>query len=148
MEMRRLWSPTTSGRPTPGASPGVDLSTVLVVHVAGETEKGLPVNEVADRLGVAAATASRLCDRAVAGGYLRKVPGEHDARQRTLTLTAAGAELRRESAAFRRDYLAHLLAGWTADEIEHFERLLTRFASSVAEHPPQSRSPRPEGLPS
>ncbi|MFB8188182.1 MarR family winged helix-turn-helix transcriptional regulator [Microbacterium sp. NPDC055988] len=137
MEMRRLWSPTTSGRPAQGAAPGVDLSTVLVVHVVGEAANGLAIAEVADRLGIAAATASRLSDRAVAGGYLRKMSAERDARRRTLTLSDAGLELRDESAAFRRAYLARVLAGWTADEIEAFERLLTRFAAAVVENPPQ-----------
>lgn len=138
IEMRRLWSPTTSGRAAEGTAPAVDLSSVLVVHVVGEADGGLTVAEVADLLGVAAATASRLCDRAVAGGYLLKAPSRDDARRRTLTLTGAGLELRAQSLAFRRDYLERLLADWTVDEIVSFEGLLTRFAASVAAHPPQS----------
>ncbi|KQQ62566.1 hypothetical protein ASF63_18665 [Microbacterium sp. Leaf320] len=139
IEMRRLWSPTTSGRAAEGAASAVDLSSVLVAHLVGEADGSLTVAEVADLLSVAAATASRLCDRAVAGGYLQKAPSRDDARRRTLTLTDAGLDLREHSLAFRRDYLEHLLADWTVDEIASFEGLLTRFAASVSARPPRPK---------
>lgn len=146
IEMRRLWSPTTSGRAAQGAASGVDLSSVLVAHVVGEADDGLAIAEVADLLGVAATTASRLCDRAVAAGFVQKVPSRDDARRRTLTLTNTGLELRAQSLAFRRDYLEHLLAEWTVDEIVTFEGLLTRFAASVTAHPPRPKPlPPPSG---
>lgn len=142
MQMRRLWSPTTSGRSVEGTASDVDLSSVLVAHVVGEVDGGLAVAEVADRLGVAAATASRLCDRAVAAGYLEKVVPAGDARRRTVSLTAAGVRLREDSLAFRLDYLGDLLRGWTPDEIATFERLLSRFAMSVVDNPPRPRPSR------
>lgn len=143
--MRRLWSPTTSGRPPRGMAPGVDLSSVLVIHVVGEADAAPTIAEVAERLGVVAATASRLCDRAVAAGYLQKEPAHDDARRRTLSLTPQGAAMQKDSLAFRHDYLRDLVAEWTTEETETFARLLTKFAQAVAEHPPQTRiDPRRE----
>ncbi|WP_404803012.1 MarR family winged helix-turn-helix transcriptional regulator [Microbacterium pullorum] len=109
--MRRLWAPTTSGRAAHGSEPGVDLSTVLVVHAIGASG-GLSVADVAAQLGVAPATASRLCDKAVTSGYVSKAPAVDGPRRLTLTLTPAGTALRAEAAAFRARYLASLLDGW------------------------------------
>lgn len=142
LAMRRLWAPTTSGRTARDAAPSVDLSTVLLVHTVGEDdETGLTVSEAAERLGVAAATASRLCDRAVEGGYLDKGPIAGDGRRRVLTLTEEGRRLRQESEAFRFAYLGRTLAGWTFEDIHTFTTLLSRFAHAVAEHPPVAPAP-------
>lgn len=139
--MRRLWAPTTSGRTARDAAPTVDLSTVLLVQAVGEGEASITVTAAAERLGVAAATASRLCDRAIEGGYLDKRPMAGDGRARALTLTEEGRRLRRESEAFRHDYLRHTLAGWTPEDIGSFTTLLSRFANAVAAHPPTVPSP-------
>ncbi|WP_311259811.1 hypothetical protein [Microbacterium sp. WCS2018Hpa-9] len=58
---------------------------------------------------------------------------------RRRALTDARLDLREHSLAFRREYLEHLLADWTVDEIVSFEGLLTRFAASVAAHPPRPK---------
>lgn len=96
--------------------------------------------EVAERLGVAPATASRLCDRAVVGGYVVKNPSRADARRLSLALTPTGIALRSRSEAFRLAYLTSVLDHWTPDEVEVFERLLTRFAETVHSHPPAAHS--------
>lgn len=139
MGMRHLWSPTTSGRTARGMPSTVDLSSVLVVQAVGEADSALTIAEVAERLGVAAATASRLCDRAVASGYLNKEPDPDNARRRALSLTPRGAEVHQESLAFRHDYLRQLTADWTSSEVEDFELLLTKFGNAVGAHPPQPR---------
>lgn len=142
LAMRRLWAPTTSGRAARDAAPSVDLSTVLLVHTVGDcNDSDVTVTEAAERLGVAAATASRLCDRAVEGGYLDKRPIVGDGRRRALALTEAGRRLRRESEAFRHEYLARTLSGWTPEDIDTFTTLLSRFANAVAEHPPVASTP-------
>ncbi|MBN6191645.1 MarR family winged helix-turn-helix transcriptional regulator [Microbacterium sp. K35] len=141
LAMRRIWAPTTSGRPARGASPTVDLSTVLLVHAVGEGEGVLTVTEAAERLGVTPTTASRLCARAVDGGYLDKVSAVADARRRGLTLTEKGRRLRRESETFRLEYLQRVLEGWTSDEVHTFSVLLSRFASVVAVNPPTPPPP-------
>jgi len=140
-EMRRLWTPTTSGRTRESADARVDLSTVLVVTAIGAEREGRSVAEIADELGVAATTASRLCDRAVVGGYVIKAPSHADARRLSLSLTESGDALRTRSERFRLAYLARILRDWTAADIDSFEQLLSRFASAVQAHPPTSIPP-------
>ncbi|AVL98858.1 hypothetical protein C6C15_14460 [Microbacterium sp. str. 'China'] len=148
--MRRLWAPTTSGRAARDAAPSVDLSTVLLVHAVGSAQGVLTVSAAAERLGVVAATASRLCDRAVEGGYLEKRPTAGDGRRRALALTDEGRRLRRGSEDLRHEYLRRSLAGWPPEDVDSFTTLLSRFAKTVAEHPPTAPSkPRTtEGDPS
>lgn len=134
--MRRIWAPTTSGRAARGAAAGVDLSTVLIVTAISGAHDGMSVADVASELGVAPATASRLCDRAMAGGYVAKTRAAADARRLSLTLTPAGAALQAQSEAFRLGYLHRILHDWTSEDVRNFERLLTRFATAVHLDPP------------
>lgn len=148
VSMRRLWAPTTSGRVARDAEPAVDLSSVLLVHAVGSAEGGLTVAEAAARLGVAAATASRLCSRAVDAGYLERTPFAGDARRRAIALTNEGWRLKQESEDFRHEYLRRALSDWTAADIADFTVLLSRFAEFVATYPPTSMSspPNSEGV--
>ncbi|MFB8388009.1 MarR family winged helix-turn-helix transcriptional regulator [Microbacterium sp. NPDC055910] len=136
IDMRRIWAPTTSGRAARGEAASVDLSTVLIVTAIGDAPDGLSVADIASELGVAPATASRLCDRAVVGGYVAKANAAADARRLSLTLTPAGGALRAQSEAFRLDYLRRILHVWTSEDVQTFERLLTRFATAVHVDPP------------
>lgn len=139
VSMRRLWAPTTSGRTAKDAEPAVDLSTILLVQVVSESGGELAVSEAAALMGVAPATASRLCDRAVERGYLEKNFSATDGRRRSLTLTPEGRKLRRESEAFRREYLRRILEGWDSREVSTFAALLERFSGAVSETPPSRR---------
>lgn len=103
------------------------------------------IAEAASRLQVATTTASRLCDQAVKGGYLIKATSAKDARQRVLTLTTQGHQLRLESETFRHGYLRRILEDWTNDDINAFTALLSRFASTVAAHPPPRAASAPRG---
>lgn len=147
MLMRHLWAPQTAGRPAAGAAPGIDVSTVLVVHAVHDAAaEGTPptVADVASRLGVAPATASRLCDRAVAADAIAKAPAPGDARRVRLTLTGAGAQLHAHAREFRLDYLARITAQWSPDDVARFASLLARFADAVHAEPPTAPTPRSE----
>lgn len=147
IRMRRLWAPVTSGRPAPGSEPRIDLSTVLVVDSVSRLGEGPSVGQLADHLGVAQTTASRLADRAASSGFVAKKPSETDARRLDLSLTEAGRELLQRSLEFRYEYVAYLLEGWSSADISKFAHLLERFAGAVLENPPDVTDPRQVSAP-
>lgn len=143
LRLRRFWDVPAS-RPAGAESPDehVELSTVLVVEAvgrggeqasnAGEGDGDVTVGTVAAAVGVAASTASRLVERAIAAGAVRRRPSTTDARRAALTLTTAGEELRARSQHFRVNRLAELVQDWPATDRETFATLLERFADEVA----------------
>jgi len=142
IRLRRLWSgavprvATASGRDTP-----VEMSTVLVVDAIHRLQVTKPQAEVtvaaiADRLDVAASTASRIVDRAVTASMVTRGASCVDPRRVALALTPRGQTLLVEAGAFRRSYVARVLDGWTEAEVDTFAELLDRFATAVHQHPP------------
>jgi DNA-binding MarR family transcriptional regulator len=125
LRTRRLWS-----RPDRRVAPGVDLSTVLVCEALAEGASS--VADVATSLDVAPSTASRLVARAASAGALGAGSCPTDHRRVRLALTARGHRLVEEGRAFRAARLERLMAGWTADEVGTFGRLLTRLADALA----------------
>jgi DNA-binding MarR family transcriptional regulator len=119
VRMRRLWSASRRGP---------DMSSVLVVEACSRQRDPATVRDVARFAGVEHSTASRLVARAVRAGYVRRVPA---GRRVTLLLTPAGAELRARAVAFRTEWLAGVLAGWSDAEIATFARSMGRFADRI-----------------
>ncbi|WP_176697065.1 MarR family winged helix-turn-helix transcriptional regulator [Microbacterium sp. 3J1] len=141
IQMRKLWAPVTSGRPAAGAPPVVDLSTVLVVDAVSRLGVGPSIRQVAEHLSVAQTTASRIVDKAVAGGFVSKQPADDDVRRSELALSPRGRELLERSVEFRYSYLRTIVEGWSSEEVAEFSRLLSRFARTVADTPPDPTAP-------
>lgn len=132
VRLRRLWSP--GGRLPDGATPPVDMSSVLVVEAcarAGAAGAHASIGDVARFADVAHSTASRLVDRAVRAGLVTQAPAGDDARRCVVALTDAGHEVRRRSLAHRTGWLARTLDDWNAADTDALARLLTRFAAAV-----------------
>jgi len=144
IRLRRLWTGTAQ-RPATSAKrkPPVEMSTVLVVDAihrlqAMALDGEVTVAAVADRLDVAASTASRIVERAVTASMVTRGASSVDPRRVALTLTPGGRTLLAEAGAFRRSYVAGVLDGWTEAEADTFAQLLDRFAIAVHLHPPIS----------
>jgi DNA-binding MarR family transcriptional regulator len=144
IRLRRLWA---AGTPRLGrAGEDVEMSTVLVVDAVQRLTEREPVAEasvavVADRLDVAASTASRLVDRAVAAGMVRRTRSAADPRRAPLELTTEGRALADRATQFRISYLTDLTGGWSERDRRRLADLLGRFAAAVHEHPsPHSRT--------
>lgn len=139
IRMRRLWkSPDTPSSMAQDSGAGLEMSTVLVtdaVHRGMRDREHVAVADIADRLDVTHSTASRLVDRAVTAGVVARSRGDTDHRRVTLTLTAEGEALVRQSVRFRADYLRQLLADWSPSDIDTFSTLLARFATSARNQP-------------
>jgi DNA-binding MarR family transcriptional regulator len=146
MRLRRLWTGprAAAGRPAEGGlhDGGVELSTVLVVDAAVRRPEPVTVGEVASHLDVAPSTGSRLVDRAVAAGMVTRSPDPSDTRRSIVRPTPAGLELHERAAAFRAEYLASVLQGWSPGELHTFVSALDRFAESVSrsDHRPEDVS--------
>lgn len=147
IRMRRIWAahqPRTPLDAPPGEPPAlvgsVELSTVLVadaVHrLAAEArsrgaEPEVGVAAVAQDLGVAPSTASRLVDRAVATQAIERTPSSRDGRRAVLRVTPAGERLIAAATGSRLDYLGRVLDGWSVRDVATLARLLDRFADRV-----------------
>lgn len=124
----RFWS-----RRWTGAGHTVELEhapDVMVTEAVATLSQrdGATVNAVANELGIDQSGASRLIAQAVRRGYLRKATAPQDARQRTLVVTPAGAELLRAAHEWQEAVFADLTAGWEESDVvqlqEYLERLL------------------------
>ncbi|GEP39195.1 hypothetical protein NPS01_28580 [Nocardioides psychrotolerans] len=127
-------APASSGGSTlVHGSERVEVSTVLVVDAVARRGAGeeCSISTVAEELRVAHSTASRLIDRAVRVGMVRRTRSSTDPRRTVLTLSTAGWQLQRDAIAFRTGRLQELLTDWTADEVTTFTQLLERFARSA-----------------
>lgn len=73
----------------------VSAAQIRVMYVI-EREPGINLGALRRHLAVAAPTATRLCDRLQAAGFLRRTPRPGDRREMQLTLTEAGTAHLRE----------------------------------------------------
>ncbi|MGH2511080.1 MAG: MarR family winged helix-turn-helix transcriptional regulator [Candidatus Limnocylindrales bacterium] len=94
------------------AAAGADLTFVQwrVLLVVGEHQEGVPVGEVAARLGAHASPASRIVSRLKRRGLLGATRDATDHRVARIQLTATGSDLRSRILEHRRRGLAAVLA--------------------------------------
>ncbi|PFG43366.1 MarR family transcriptional regulator [Isoptericola jiangsuensis] len=106
----------------------VELSTLLVLD--GLPEDGQSVRDVAARLAVAHSTASRFVTRAERAGTVARSSAQHDTRQVRVVATPEGRALADRATAFRLARLAHLLDGWSGEDVHTLAVSLSRFAAA------------------
>lgn len=138
IRLRRLWASGTPGLGRAGEE--VEMSTVLVVDAVQRLTERKPPTEasvavIANRLDVAPSTASRLVDRAVAAGMVRRTRSAADPRRAPLELTTEGRGLAERATQFRLSYLTDLTTGWSDRDRRRLSQLLGRFAAAVHERP-------------
>jgi DNA-binding MarR family transcriptional regulator len=95
----------------------------------------LNVNGLADGLRVGASSASRMCDRLEALGFLRRESDPRDRREVQLRLTATATDLLGTLAEDRRHALALVLAAMPERARRELVRALTAFADAAADEP-------------
>ncbi len=109
-----------------GVAPDVTLPqfrTLVLLDQHGT----ISVRELAESLGTAPSTASRMCDRLVAKGLLARGPHPDDRRQVQLSVTAAGRRLVARSTARRRAEFEGLLSAMPRGRQAELTRALTAF---------------------
>ena len=98
------------------------------------------VAELADLVAVTPPTASRLCDRLVKKGLIRRRTGRHDRRQVHIALTQTGRELIDAVTVRRRREIADLLAAIPLETQHSVVTALTQLAEVAGEVPEQDWS--------
>lgn len=112
------------------AGPRVELSTLLVLEAVARCGAPPSVRGIAEQLGVAHSTASRLVTRAERAGMVARATSPTDKRETVIASTEVGEGFRRRATAFRLQRLIDLTQTWTREERATFARLLERFAAA------------------
>ncbi|WP_158600712.1 MarR family winged helix-turn-helix transcriptional regulator [Tessaracoccus antarcticus] len=115
----------------------MELSTLLVLD--GLDPQGESVQDIAERLDVAASTASRFVTRAAEAGMVTRTPAWHDARHTLVAPTPDGVAFPKRAAEHRLRHLAAILTTWDAADMDIFANALTRFATQATQ--PKCRLP-------
>jgi DNA-binding MarR family transcriptional regulator len=95
---------------------------------------------LAEAVGVTAPTASRLCERLVKKGLVRRRPDRNDRRQVRIGLTEAGRHLVDAVSARRRQEISELLASIPPKTQRSVATALAQLAKSAGEVPEQDWS--------
>ena len=98
------------------------------------------VAALAEALAVTPPTASRLCERLVRKGLVRRRTDRHDRRQVRVALTDSGSALIDTVTARRRDEIADLLASIPPEDRRSVVVALRQLAASAGEVPEQDWS--------
>jgi DNA-binding MarR family transcriptional regulator len=93
------------------------------------------VNSLADALDVTSSTATRMCDRLVRKGLVRRRMARTDRREVRITLTAAGQELVDEVNRRRRAEISQILARIPESEQAAIVDLFDKLAAAAGEKP-------------
>lgn len=94
------------------------------------------VNGLADSLAVGASSASRLCDRLEALGFLSRSPDPRDRREVQLALTPAARDLLSTLTAYRRRALAAVLERMPEAARAELVQSLAAFSMAASRHRP------------
>ncbi|MGM1062687.1 MarR family winged helix-turn-helix transcriptional regulator [Saccharothrix sp. Mg75] len=89
------------------------------------------LNGLAEAMGAIPSSASRLCDRLQAAGFVARCESGHSRREVELTLTRSGRALMAEVSRLRRREVARILAGMSPADRLHLVMGLTGFAEAA-----------------
>jgi DNA-binding MarR family transcriptional regulator len=123
-----------AGRTLAELDPDVTLpqSRALIVLASRGPQR---VTDIATDLGVAPSTATRMCDRLVRKGLIRRYRSAANRREVRLSLTPSGQSLVRDLAKRRRAELARYVEAIPADAYGHVTSALQSFSSAAGELP-------------
>ncbi|HEY1687243.1 MAG TPA: MarR family transcriptional regulator [Solirubrobacteraceae bacterium] len=121
-----------AARSLAGLDQDVTLPQYRMLVVLG-TRGPRPASLLAAALGVAAPTATRMCDRLVRKGLIERRPDAHDRRQVLLSLTAEGRRLLDAVTKRRRQEIAALLSELPADKHAALVEAFQLFADAAGE---------------
>jgi DNA-binding MarR family transcriptional regulator len=123
-----------AGRTLAELDPDVTLpqSRALIVLASRGPQR---VTDIAADLGVAPSTATRMCDRLVRKGLIRRYRSSSNRREVRLSLTTSGQSLVRDLTKRRRAELARYVEAIPSDAYGHINSALQTFSSAVGELP-------------
>lgn len=107
--------------------PRFDLLAQLERH-----PEGLTMGELSARMMVTGGNVTGIVDQLEAEGLVRRVPHPGDRRAWSVRFTPAGRRQFRRMAATHEGWIAELLGGWSADEMQRMQALLGTLKSHLA----------------
>jgi DNA-binding MarR family transcriptional regulator len=123
---------TRIGRRLKAKQPGDTIDhSAHVVLFALRCNGALRLSDLAARLELDASTASRHVRSLEQLGLVRRSPDPDDGRAFRVELTEQGLEQWEASARHRMELLSAAMEGWSEEDVQTFERLMTRFADGV-----------------
>ncbi|GAA1129629.1 hypothetical protein GCM10009630_29420 [Kribbella jejuensis] len=124
---------TRIGRRLKAKQPGDTIDhSAHVVLFALRCNGALRLSDLAARLELDASTTSRHVRSLEQLGLVRRSPDPDDGRAFRVELTEQGVEQWETSARHRMELLSAAMEGWSEEDVQTFERLMTRFADGVA----------------
>jgi DNA-binding MarR family transcriptional regulator len=124
---------TRIGRRLKAKQPGDTLDhSAHVVLFALRCNGALRLSDLAGKLELDASTASRHVRSLEQLGLIRRSSDPDDGRAFRVELTEQGIEQWEASARHRMELLSAAMEGWSEEDVQTFERLMTRFADGVA----------------
>ncbi|WP_018215280.1 MarR family winged helix-turn-helix transcriptional regulator [Salinispora vitiensis] len=136
VKIRRRQTQRVLGQIVTKDEPHIDLNQIAAVDAVAEgpdeTQEGVTVGVVAERLGIDPSRASRVVAATIQNGYLRRIASQHDGRRSCLEITDQGAAALEQTHRARHALYERLLAGWTVTDRRDLARLLTRFTASIS----------------
>lgn len=114
-----------------------ETGSIVTSHQASildhlEIEKPITLSKLADHLGIGLSAMSIQVGRLVQKGYIRRNTVRGDCRKSGLTLTPAGARIKKENTVLDPDLVKSLLASMPKSELEFALRGIERLAAAAA----------------
>ena len=113
-----------------GLTPGQGRALSVLERAGGP----LRMAELAAALRVVPRSATGVVEGLEQLGLVRRSPDPDDGRAFRVELTDEGIEQWEASARHRMELLSAAMEGWSEEDVQTFERLMTRFADGVAAH--------------
>jgi len=111
---------------------GLSIWQWRVLAILG-AQTGLTAGQVAKRAAMDKMAVSRAVSALLARGLVLRKTAKHDARARILSLSETGAGIYTEIAPLAREQEQHLLAGFSADDVEAATRFLLALEARAVE---------------
>jgi len=106
----------------------------LVSKLAASGDGPLRVTALAERLGVDTPTVTRKVQQLERLGLVARDADPDDRRAFRIRLTDDGRSVLERLQAAKREWLEHLLVGWSREDLDSFATLLGRFAERLHQH--------------
>ena len=141
---REIWRNFSSRKARTRLQEGAaaELSPVQLHALALLSEEPQRIGVLADRVGLAESSATRLVDSLERGGLAVRDTSPSDRRVVTVKLTPAGRRLERAAAKRRLDYLTSILESLAPSERRELVRLFAKIAKVQADEANQGARPR------
>lgn len=113
---------------------GLSVAKLAALHHLANSERPLPLGQLADRLACVKSNVTQLIDRLEADGWVSREPDPGDRRSRLACITLAGREAYARGSAIKREAEGELLAALAPDDAAALERIAASIGAKSHAH--------------